>query len=112
MDFRSAVWSRSKGAERMSTFTLRGQRGGQTIEMIWTDGTLSGDPDAVAAVETIAQHAEGRVVSSLVDSTTHDHLSNPSSAYTLMCLVFQGVPVEIHSSGIEPYPPLPEGAVQ
>jgi hypothetical protein len=96
----------------VSMFTLRGQRGGETIEVTWTDGKLSGDTDAVQMIQMLATGAEGRLVTSLTDSTTHDHLANPGSAYSLMCLVFQDVPVEIHSAGIEPFPPLPEGAVE
>jgi hypothetical protein len=95
----------------MSTFSLRGHRGGKVIHLAWTDGKLSGDPDAVAMVQRIAADAEGRLISSLTDSTTHDHLSNPSSAYSLMCMVFQDVPVEVHSD-IKPFPPLPEGAME
>jgi hypothetical protein len=95
----------------MSTFTLRGRRGGETVEITWTDGKLSGDPDAVAMVERIAQGAEGHVVSSLTDSTTHDHLSNPSVAGSLMRMVFPGNP-ECINSDLEPFPPLPEGAIE
>ena len=95
----------------MSTFTLRGHRGDTVVEITWTDGKLSGDPHAVHMVNLIADQAEGKPVNSLTDSTTHDHLSNPSSAYMLMCMVFSGVPQEIDSD-IEPLPPLPEGAVE
>ena len=36
----------------MSFFTLKGHRAGKLIEITWTDGKLSGDPDAVLMVES------------------------------------------------------------
>lgn len=95
----------------MSFFTLQGHRAGKLVEITWTDGKLSGDPDAINMVEIIAKGAEGRLVSSLTDSTTHDHLSNPSSAGSLMRMVFSDRP-ECIASDLEPLPPLPEGAIE
>lgn len=66
------------------TFTLQGHRGGELITLTQTDGELSGDPDAVEWVENMAKWWEGSVISSPADKTSHDHLSNPSSAGSLI----------------------------
>ncbi len=98
----------------MTTFTLTGPRGDQTVSMTWTDGELSGDPDAIAMVQLLAQGYEGHSISLTGTHryTHHDHLSDPYSACAIMRSVFS-VPWEIRMTegGLPPLSPPPEGAV-
>jgi hypothetical protein len=94
----------------MSTFTLRGHRGSQIIEMTWTDGQLTGDPEAIEMVQALAAAMEGQVVSSPADITTHDHLSNPASAASLMDMMFSSRSTCVYSD-VPPMPEPPEGAI-
>ena len=89
---------------------LQAHRGTATVEVTWRDGTLSGDPETVEEIKQLAAFFEGKVVSSLVDSTTHDHLQNPATVATLMGLVCSDQPKTIDTD-VPPLPELPEGAV-
>jgi hypothetical protein len=90
-------------------WTMKGHRGDKAVEVTWRDGVLSGDPDTVDDMKILALHYEGKVISSLVDSTTHDHLQNPMTAATLMHMVCTDQPVTVDTD-VPPLPELPEGA--
>jgi hypothetical protein len=94
----------------MSTFTLQGHRGSAgLITLTWTDGKLSGDPDAVHMVQILAAGYEGKPVgNSLYGFTTHNHLSSPYTAYQLMVPMFSDHPRMLGNFPKIPSPP--EGA--
>ena len=98
----------------MTSFTLRGQRGNQVVDLTWrSGGTLSGDADAAAMVRILAQSHEGQLVGPGGGPyTTHRHLRSPYSAYALMRMVFVGGRPELVAGGLPPLPPPPPGAVR
>lgn len=93
----------------MSTFTMRGRFMGQSAEITWTDGALSGEPRLVSHVRMLAALSDGSVVSSPTGSTTTNHLHNSASAAMLMTMAFADRPTTTYSD-IEPVEP-PKGVV-
>lgn len=78
----------------MARFTLTGKRGGDAaVSVTWSDGLLSGDRDAVAAVRQLAVAYEGRTIGQAGGPyTTRGHLRSPYTARYLMQMVFSERP--------------------
>lgn len=95
----------------MTTFTLHGTFAGREIDLTWADGDLSGDAAAVREVRAIAEGYEGHMTGQPGGPyTTHDHLSSPYTARSLMRMVFTGRPTMTGSVPALPDPP--KGAVR
>lgn len=66
-------------------FTARGSRNGQPTEITWADGTLSGDPLAVALLQGEARGHEGEPVGPPAGPyTDSNHLKSPISTIELI----------------------------
>jgi hypothetical protein len=74
----------------MTTLSITGQRGDHFVTVTWTDGELSGDADAIAMLQLLAEEFEGRPLRAIVGPVTvTNHLSNPYTACALMKSVFK-----------------------
>ena len=98
----------------MTTFTLRGHRGSQAVDLTWSSGgTLAGDEDAAAMVRALAESHEGQLVGPGGGPyTTRRHLRSPYSAYALMRMVFVGGRPQLVAGSLPPLPSPPPGAVR
>ncbi len=97
-----------------TTFSISGLRAtkdGYTHATItWTDGALSGDENAVAAVERLAEEYADRPLRPVVGPISDgDHLANPYTACLLMRSVFK--PGSVTQVGSLPKIDLPPGAI-
>jgi hypothetical protein len=89
-------------------FTATGKFRGQPATVTWADGELSGDAEAVDALQRLAQEREGQVVAlGDLHETETEHLSDPLSAYVLIRELL-GRDAEITGSLPRPRP-LPSG---
>ena len=96
----------------MTSFTLSGSFRGRSVDLTWTDGELSGDPEMVKLVQALATSAEGSPAGQPGGPCTiHDHLSNPYTSRSFMQMVFSSRPT-LSAGALPPQPDLPEGAVQ
>jgi hypothetical protein len=94
----------------MTSFAVKGTRGGREIMVFWNDGELSGDPDAVKMIKHLAKDADGKPIWTPGHSgPLFDHLSDCYQAYALMKMVFPKRPEMIGS--LPPLPPPPPGAI-
>lgn len=65
-------------------YTLTGKLAGRPVSLTWNDGVLSGDPEAVQALQELAACREGiRVLVPDWHQTRHNHLASPISALVL-----------------------------
>lgn len=82
----------------------------RTVVLIWQDGHVSGDPEAVEKLQRTATDFEGYSVPSLWGFTHHDHLANPYSAAVLMEMVL-GRDAKVIAGGVPPLPEPEDGAI-
>jgi hypothetical protein len=93
-------------------FTLTGSRNGKTVSITWEDGSLSGDADAVSAVQHVADVWEGRTIGQPGGPyTTQNHLASPYTARYFMCRVFSERPT-LTEGALPLLPDPPEGAIR
>ena len=70
-------------------FAITGERGGKFVTVTWTDGALSGDAEAVAALKRLAHALDGTLQGQLGGPyTLTDHLGSPYTACALMKRLF------------------------
>ena len=71
-------------------FKMTGRFNGKEATATWDNGTLSGDPEAVQAVQELADAMEGLPVSFATElPSTTNHLQKPLAALALIAKVFQ-----------------------
>lgn len=89
-------------------FTARGQLGGESVEITYDNGKLSGSPAAVLQVESLALALEGKSVGPIPADTITEHLESPLSAK----LIIEMALGQVRFSGNVPrIPRTPKGAV-
>lgn len=111
----------------MATFTLSGRRVaahprtgvatvGEFISVTWTDGKLSGDPGAVAAIEWMAAGYDGMAIrppGGVGPTTRHRHLRSPYTARWLMLQAFAAdPPPEVTAGAVPPLTAAPRSAIR
>jgi len=94
----------------MSAFSITGLRGGKRLTVAWTDGAITGDAEAVAALKQLADIFEGVTRGQPGGPyTTTDHLSSPYTACALMKDLFErGTTTQ---TGHLPLLDIPDGAI-
>ena len=94
----------------MTTFSITGLRGDRRVTIAWTDGTITGDAEAVAALKQMAQIFEGVPRGQPGGPyTTTDHLSSPYTACVMMRDLFERGSTTQHGS--LPLLDIPDGAI-
>ncbi|MGG1599515.1 hypothetical protein [Paenibacillus naphthalenovorans] len=89
-------------------FTTKVGIGGETAEIAYDNGKLSGSPEAVRRVEFLALSLEGTPVGPVPAVTFTEHLKNPLSAKIIIEMAFG----QVRFSGNVPrVPRTPKGAV-
>ena len=97
----------------MSTsYTLTGHMGETQVSFTWTDGNVMSDHEtALLLLQAQAEALEGHPVRmSGCRATTHEHLSDPNSAYEVMQMCFTDVG-RITAGQMPQFDPLPEHVV-
>lgn len=94
----------------MTTFSITGLRGDKRVTIAWTDGKITGDADAVATLQAMADALEGTVQGQFGGPyTVTDHLSSPYTACAMMKLLFErGTTTQ---TGKLPLLDIPDGAI-
>ncbi len=91
------------------SFSTTGRIGSQTYTVTWEDGEVTGDQDAVDAIEAYADAHEGKLIGSPSGPFTEvDHLSDPLSAAMIMDEIFDEIISE--EGDVPELPDVPEGA--
>ena len=91
-------------------FTLTGLWHNRDVTLSWSDGILTGtDELALKLINDLATHAEGKLIGGPISSSTHDHLSNPYTAYEL-CTMLLGTRATF-TGYFPPLPDPPDGAI-
>ena len=94
----------------MTRLAFSGLRNGQLVRVVWEDGSLSGDLEAVAWIRHIAELLEGQILGPIGGPyTSSSHLLNPYVAAELIRSIFPG---EVRQVGDLPARMAPPGAVQ
>lgn len=91
-------------------FTVTARHRSSVQRVTWDAGQLSGDPEAVALVQQLAQSLEGKYVGPVTGPVTQkDHLSKGLSALILMDEAFDEI---LTTTGRVPQAPdVPPGSV-
>ncbi|ALS24050.1 hypothetical protein [Paenibacillus naphthalenovorans] len=90
-------------------FTAKVRIGGETAEITYDNGKLSGSPEAVRRVEFLALSLEGTPVGPVPSVTFTNHLACPLSTRVIIEMAYNG---QVKFSGKVPrVPRTPKGAV-